>query len=62
MMSAELRRYRDRPPELQLVLDALEVFLVQLFLRRYIKYCARHRRYAANAAARLYANLRSTVA
>ena len=56
MMNAELRRFRERPPELQPTLDALEVFLVQLFLRRYVTYCARRRRFAAmNGTARLYA-------
>jgi len=54
-MNAEMRRFRERPPELQPVMDALEVFLVQLFLRRYITYCARRGRFAAmNGAARLY--------
>ena len=31
MMSAELRRFRERPPELHPTIDALEVFLVRLF-------------------------------
>jgi hypothetical protein len=62
-MNAEMRRFRERPPELQPVMDTLEVFLVQLFLRRYITYCARRRQYAAmNGAARLYGNLRTTAA
>ena len=55
MMNAEIRRFRERPPELQPVMDVFEVFLVQLFLRRYITYCARRGRFAAmNGAARLY--------
>ena len=48
----------EMPPARQPTLDALEAFLLQLFLRRYITYCARRRRYAAmNGAARLYAEL-----
>ena len=48
------------PPYPQPALDALEAFLLQLFLRRYITYCARRRKFAAmNGAARLYANLRT---
>ena len=62
LLDAELRRYSERPPELQPAIDAAEAFLLALFLRRYVTYCARRRRYAAmNGAARLYANLRSTV-
>ena len=41
MMNAEMRRFRERPPELQPVIDALEAFLVLTFLRRYVNYCAR---------------------
>jgi len=56
MMSAELRRFRERPPELEPSIDALEAFLVRLFLRRYITYCARRGKYAAmQGAARLFA-------
>jgi hypothetical protein len=56
MMKAELRRFRERPPELQPAIDALEAHLVRVFLRRYVTYCARRRRFAAmNGAARLYA-------
>src|SRR5580765_8401394 len=43
MMNAEMRRFRERPPELQPTIDALEAFLVRLFLRRYVRYCARRR-------------------
>ena len=47
-------RHDERAPELQPALDALEAFLVRLFLRRYVTYCARRRRFAAmNGAARL---------
>src|SRR4029077_10813947 len=60
-MSAELRRFRERPPELQPNLDALEAFLVRLFLRRYVTYCARRRRFAEmNEAARLYAGVNAS--
>ena len=42
----------EQPPPIE---DQLERFLVLLFLRRYITYCARHRRFAAmNEAARLF--------
>jgi hypothetical protein len=45
---------RERPP----AIDAIERFLVAVFLRRYVAYCARRRRYAAmNGAARLYAEI-----
>jgi len=54
-MSTELRRFRERPPELEASIDALEAFLVRLFLRRYITYCARRGKYAAmQGAARLF--------
>ena len=57
-LDAELRRYSERPPELQPAIDAAEAFLLAVFLRRYITYCARRRRYAAmNGAARLYAEI-----
>lgn len=63
MMNAEMRRFRERPPELQPAMDALEVFLVRTFLRRYVTYCARRRRFAAmNGAARLYAEVSASVA
>ena len=61
MMDAEMRRFRERPPELQPAIDALESFLLQVFLRRYITYCARRRRFAAmNGAARLYSDVRAS--
>jgi len=60
MMNAEIRRFRERPPELQPSIDALEVFLVRLFLRRYVTYCAKRRRFTAmNGAARLYREIRA---
>ena len=64
MTNAELRIASESTPELQPHLaappsiDATEVFLVRLFLRRYVAWCARHRRFAAmNGAARLHAEL-----
>ena len=58
MMNAEMPRFRERPPELQPTIDALEAFLVRVFLRRYITYCARRRRFAAmNGSARLFCEL-----
>jgi hypothetical protein len=59
MMNAELRRYSEAPLELQRpAIDAVEAFLVRLFLRRYVTYCARRRRFAAmNGAARLFAEI-----
>jgi len=57
-LNAALRRYSERPPELQTAIDDAEAFLLRVFLRQYVTYCARRRRYAAmNGAARLYANL-----
>jgi hypothetical protein len=62
--NTELRRYSDLPPELQPHLatppgiDAVEATLVRVFLRRYVTYCARRRRFAAmNGAARLFAEV-----
>jgi hypothetical protein len=53
-------RHDDRPPELRPSIDALGAFLVRLFLRRYVTYCARRRQFAAiNGAARLFAEVRS---
>ena len=58
MMNAEMRRFRERPPEIEPAIDALEAFLVRLFLRRYVTYCARRRRFATmNGAARLFAEV-----
>jgi hypothetical protein len=59
MMDAELRRYSERPLELQPAIDTVEAFLLAVFLRRYVTYCARGGRYAAmNGAARLFAEVR----
>ena len=53
-------RLQEPPPHLAEppALDAVEAFLVGLFLRRYVTYCARRRRFAAmNGAVRLFAEL-----
>ena len=48
----------DPPGEDPAELDGLERFLLLVFLRRYVTYCARRRRFAAmNGAARLFAEL-----
>jgi hypothetical protein len=65
MTNAELRRFGEKPLELgphlatPPAVDAVEVFLVRLFLRRYVTFCARRRRFAAmNGAARLLAEVK----
>jgi hypothetical protein len=50
-LDAELRRYSERPPELQPAIDAVEAFLLVVFLRRYVTYCARRGRFAAMSGA-----------
>ena len=64
MMDAELRRFSERPPEMlatPLAIDGLERFLLLVFLRRYVTYCARCGRYAAmNGTARLFLEVSST--
>jgi len=57
---------RDEPPEVQPhlkqppTIDGMECFLARTFLRRYITYCARRRRYSQmNGAARLYAEIKT---
>ena len=58
MMKAEMRRFRERPPELEPTIDAVEAFLLAIFLRRYVAYCARRGRFAAmNGATRLFAEV-----
>jgi hypothetical protein len=55
---AELARLEEPQPDMQPVVDATERFLLALFLRRYVTWCARRRRFAAmNGAARLFAEL-----
>lgn len=44
---AALRRYNERPPELQPVIDEAEAFLLAVFLRRYVTYCARRGTFSA---------------
>jgi len=68
MTNSELRQFNEHPPELQPhratppAIDAVEASLVQLFLRRYITYCARRRRFAAmNGAARLFAEVSASL-
>jgi hypothetical protein len=57
-LEAALRLHNERPPELQPAIDATDAFLLSVFLRRYVTYCARRGRYAAmNGAARLFARL-----
>jgi hypothetical protein len=57
-LDAELRRYTERPPELQPAIDTTEAFLLAVFLRRYVTYCARRRKFAAmNGAAHLFVEL-----
>ena len=45
LADAELRRSMREPPELRPTIDADERFLVRRFLRRYVTYCARRRRF-----------------
>jgi hypothetical protein len=55
MHSAHLPVIEQRPVEQSSIDDALERFLVLLFLRRYVTYCARRRRFAQmEGAARLH--------
>jgi hypothetical protein len=62
-LDAELRRYSERPPDLQPAVDAAEAFLLTVFLRRYVTCCARRGSYAAmNWAARLFAEIRASAA
>ncbi|MET0659436.1 MAG: hypothetical protein ABW110_14915 [Steroidobacteraceae bacterium] len=60
-LNAALRQYSERPPEMGPAIDATEAFLLAVFLRRYVTYCARRRRFAAmNGAARLFAEVRAS--
>jgi len=48
----------ERQSDLQPTLEAAEAFLLAVFRRRYVSYCAKRGRFAAmNGAARLYAEL-----
>jgi hypothetical protein len=52
---------KEPPIEDPSALDEIERFLLLVFLRRYITYCARRGRYAAaNGAARLFAGVRAS--
>ena len=54
----DLQPHLAKPP----TIDIGEAILLQLFLRRYITYCARRGRFAAmNGAARLFAELKGAV-
>ena len=66
---AELMRIEERPPELQPHvakpprIDEPEALLVALFLRRYVTYCARRKRYSQmQGAARLLRSVAATFA
>ena len=52
-----LRRSKSHLSKTLSALDRLERFLVLVFLRRYVTYCARRRRYAAMNGAARYAKL-----
>ena len=59
MTVPEFQPHLAKPP----AIDIAEAILLQLFLRRYITYCARRRKYAAmNGALRLFTELNGTVA
>jgi len=63
---AELKRMQELAPEMQPhlakppTMDGTEAFLAGLFLRRYVTYCARRRRYSQmNGAAQLLRSVAS---
>jgi hypothetical protein len=45
MSHAELMRTLEPRPDMAPVVDAMEAFLVRVFLRRYVTWCARARHY-----------------
>jgi|KBSMisStandDraft_5_1062788.scaffolds.fasta_scaffold857725_2 hypothetical protein len=51
MRNVESQPNDDTPPELQPAIDPAEAFLLAVFLRRYITYCARRGRFAAMSGA-----------
>jgi hypothetical protein len=54
---------KEPPPEEAAQLDALERFLVLLFLRRYVTWCARRQRFSAmEGAAWLFSAVRRAAA
>jgi len=62
-LRAELRRYSEQPPELGPAIDVAEAFLLAVFPRLYVTYCARRGKYAAmNGAVRLFAEIRTSTA
>jgi len=57
---AQLMRIDEAALELSPAIDDVEVFLVSVFLRRYVTYCARAKRYARmKGAARLLTKLQN---
>jgi hypothetical protein len=53
--AAELARMLEPQPDMAPIVDAIEAFLAQIFLRRYTTCCARRRLFAPmNGAANLY--------
>jgi len=55
---AELMRIEEAPPDMQPAIDACERLLALLFLRRYVTWCARTRRFdRISGAAMLYRRL-----
>ena len=62
MHMAHLPVNEDRTVEQTSIDDPLECFLVLLFLRRYVTYCARRRRFAQmEGAARLHAEIETPI-
>jgi len=62
MAHSEWARLAEQPPCIEPALnDTLELTLVETFLRRYVTYCARRRRFAAmNGAAALLRTVRAS--
>ena len=58
MSHAELMRALEPQPDMTPAVDAIEAFLARVFLRRYVTWCVRTRRFAAmQAAAMLHRKL-----
>ena len=58
MTHAEMVRLTEHAPTLEPEIDTAEASLVRVFLRRYVTFCARSRRFAAmQGAAKLYTRL-----
>ena len=57
-LDAALRQYNERTPQLEPTIDAAEIFLMAVSVRRDVTYCARRGRYAAmNGAAQVVAEI-----